>query len=480
MASQKLDQAVALIKAGNKQAAFPILKDLIQEEPNNEQVWLWMFTCVDKPEQKKYCLQKALEINPNNADARKAFDRLSGKESLPSSVQSARSQSQRQSVHKKLPAAPLRGQPVSQTAGKKQPVASRNMLFIVGLIATILLCSSVGIGGYWVYGNYFANEPQAFSPDESPLNTGDDPADSNQNTDIEENSFPTPIIVEPENEDTPTATVDGVYDIRITPISYTKTVEENDPQWSNLEVTLAVENYSHETLVASFMGILFKIKTEQGFEYECQDRNIKIGLVPSNFRKTIVIHFCRVPTDSSIYNIYGTIDIRKSDANAYSGYSSSFDVNIENFNTGLSFPLIDRNYYLQQNLPLYGPNQAIDLTDMTISFGPPIYSEEHDDGVIINYTVQNKIAGDKITVSIGGNLFFNDGNSTLFCLGEGDDGGYLSVDINSTSSGRLLCGSMDTISSPLDSSCLAITQLGIGYSNSTKEETIIRNLVVCF
>jgi tetratricopeptide (TPR) repeat protein len=130
MTSQKLDQAVALIKAGNKQTAIPILKNLIQEEPNNEQVWLWMFTCVDKPEQKKYCLQKALEINPNNTDARKAFEKLLGKEALPSSAQPMRSQSQ-QPVLKKPPTAPPLNRPLLQTAGKKQPVAGHDIVMLL-------------------------------------------------------------------------------------------------------------------------------------------------------------------------------------------------------------------------------------------------------------------------------------------------------------------------------------------------------------
>jgi len=72
----KLDQAVQLIKAGNKQAALPILKELIQNEPGNEMAWLWLYSCVDAPEQKRFCLGKALEINPANDQARKALEKL--------------------------------------------------------------------------------------------------------------------------------------------------------------------------------------------------------------------------------------------------------------------------------------------------------------------------------------------------------------------------------------------------------------------
>jgi len=76
MTTEKLNQAVQLIKAGNKQAALPFLKQVIQSEPNNESAWLWLYSCLDDTSQKKYCLQKVLEINPDNTDARNALEKL--------------------------------------------------------------------------------------------------------------------------------------------------------------------------------------------------------------------------------------------------------------------------------------------------------------------------------------------------------------------------------------------------------------------
>ena len=66
MASEKLNYAIQLIEAGNKQAALPLLKEIIQAEPNNEMVWLWLYSCVEIISQQRYCLNKILEINPNN------------------------------------------------------------------------------------------------------------------------------------------------------------------------------------------------------------------------------------------------------------------------------------------------------------------------------------------------------------------------------------------------------------------------------
>jgi hypothetical protein len=78
MASDKLNRAVALIKAGNKPAALPILKEVIQANPQDENAWLWLYSCVDEAEQKKVCLQKALEINPSNQQAQRALQKLTG------------------------------------------------------------------------------------------------------------------------------------------------------------------------------------------------------------------------------------------------------------------------------------------------------------------------------------------------------------------------------------------------------------------
>jgi len=73
---EELKQAIALIKAGNKSEAVPILKDILKTDRNNELAWLWLSTCAGKPEDKVYCFQEALRINPNNEHAKKALKQL--------------------------------------------------------------------------------------------------------------------------------------------------------------------------------------------------------------------------------------------------------------------------------------------------------------------------------------------------------------------------------------------------------------------
>ena len=76
MAGEKLREGIAAFKAGNKSAARQILAAVVRAEPSDETAWLWLSTCVDTVEQKRSCLSRALAINPNNQNARKALAQL--------------------------------------------------------------------------------------------------------------------------------------------------------------------------------------------------------------------------------------------------------------------------------------------------------------------------------------------------------------------------------------------------------------------
>jgi hypothetical protein len=76
MSPKKLEIAIAEIKAGNKSSGLYLLSDVVKAEPKNELAWLWLATCVDSIDKKKFCLNKALSINPNNQIAHKALSQL--------------------------------------------------------------------------------------------------------------------------------------------------------------------------------------------------------------------------------------------------------------------------------------------------------------------------------------------------------------------------------------------------------------------
>jgi hypothetical protein len=73
---EELQEAITLIRSGGKHLAVPILRDIIKTDRDNENAWLWLSTCMAKYEDKLYCLNQALRINPNNATTRTALARL--------------------------------------------------------------------------------------------------------------------------------------------------------------------------------------------------------------------------------------------------------------------------------------------------------------------------------------------------------------------------------------------------------------------
>lgn len=72
----RLNEAIRLIKAGQKEAGKNILTNLLTLHPNLEVAWLWLADCAENRERKIYCLQKAFEINPQRPQLRKVLDEL--------------------------------------------------------------------------------------------------------------------------------------------------------------------------------------------------------------------------------------------------------------------------------------------------------------------------------------------------------------------------------------------------------------------
>ncbi|MHC1740133.1 MAG: hypothetical protein AB9897_03365 [Anaerolineaceae bacterium] len=76
MGSEKLTAAIQLIKSGNKSAALPLLKEYVFDNPDDANGWSWLYLCVEKIDQKIYCLQQVLRINPTNQKAQDALEKL--------------------------------------------------------------------------------------------------------------------------------------------------------------------------------------------------------------------------------------------------------------------------------------------------------------------------------------------------------------------------------------------------------------------
>lgn len=71
-----LQEAVALIKAGDGEGGRRILAQLLAQDPANEAAWLWMSSVVEQEEQREHCLRQVLKHNPEHALARAALDHL--------------------------------------------------------------------------------------------------------------------------------------------------------------------------------------------------------------------------------------------------------------------------------------------------------------------------------------------------------------------------------------------------------------------
>ena len=72
-----LEQAVTHFKAGEIENARFLLIAVLKENTGDENAWLWLSRCVTEPEQKRYCFERVLKINPGNQYAIRSLRHLS-------------------------------------------------------------------------------------------------------------------------------------------------------------------------------------------------------------------------------------------------------------------------------------------------------------------------------------------------------------------------------------------------------------------
>lgn len=310
METNKLNQAIQHIKSGNKQSALPLLKEIVQSDPRNESAWLWLYACLDSHEQKKYCLQKAIEINPNNQNAKKALEKLLAQQSDPIFQHL---QNKEQPIGMRQSSA-VKKQPLTSKRSKK--VISRK--FVIASISGLFLLFCIGfgfIGGNWLINNYSSlsqNDPD--STEETPSSFSQDLQDS-QNFVPNDNSTADPSeFVQPENSQQnytqPSATpmpspdvrfsayyserIDGVAEEKINE-NYETYIEYDTSQGlDTFIVYLKVENYSDKIIIADLD--FPTVVTNEGYEYysECSTSKESTTLLPQT--RTISLRVeCKIP-----------------------------------------------------------------------------------------------------------------------------------------------------------------------------------------
>lgn len=426
MTSEKLNQAVALIKSGNKQAAIPILKEVLQSEPNNETAWLWLYSSVDNLSQKKFCLEKALAINPNNQNARMALEKLIGKEV--SSQQPAQFTQKQKGVS-------VSENPRQIPNTTLKPKSSNRHFWLIGGIAVVaFLCIGI-VGGSWVfYKNYFLVANQA----PSELMPTDIVSNENPNG---EASIVTPALI-PEQQATstpvnsaplsPPTTTPPNFDIVAISMerkdgtfvtdSFGNTTNDTSNGLDTFIFELASENYSDLYLFLDPTHDEEKLKTAEGYEYKCRrdiSTNGDIKIHFPHFRWQIHV-VCEVPelTTGHVLSISYTLTTVNMVGNQHFGFKeiSESRVNLtkdivfepkSSMNT--SIPRMDENKesYQPSNTVIRQLGESINYGDITVIFN---YSEGK--GTV---NVKNNFIGGNTKVVIDGYIFFPNINILYTC-----------------------------------------------------------------
>lgn len=96
--ANEFKQAVEKIKKGDEAAGRSMLQAYLQKKPFDVNAWLWMATVAETASERMACLKRALRIDPNNATARKALEKMSRPSSRPPEAATANRPAPRQTV----------------------------------------------------------------------------------------------------------------------------------------------------------------------------------------------------------------------------------------------------------------------------------------------------------------------------------------------------------------------------------------------
>src|SRR3954451_727600 len=75
--------------SGQKDMAREFLTRVVQQEPGNEEAWLWLSGVANTLPMMKGCLERVLRINPNNGQAREGMAWVQAREAQMRAAQAA-------------------------------------------------------------------------------------------------------------------------------------------------------------------------------------------------------------------------------------------------------------------------------------------------------------------------------------------------------------------------------------------------------
>lgn len=71
-----LQKGIAAARSGRSSDARQMLEQVVESEPGNEMAWLWLSGLMTTIQQKRACLERVLQANPENVYARAGLTRL--------------------------------------------------------------------------------------------------------------------------------------------------------------------------------------------------------------------------------------------------------------------------------------------------------------------------------------------------------------------------------------------------------------------
>src|SRR5690349_14975978 len=79
-----LAQAVDALRTGDRAKARDLLGQAIRLNPGDDRLWLWLSGAVETDDERRRCLERALQLNPGNQAARRGLAQLAAGPSTPS------------------------------------------------------------------------------------------------------------------------------------------------------------------------------------------------------------------------------------------------------------------------------------------------------------------------------------------------------------------------------------------------------------
>lgn len=68
-----VEQGIAAYNAGDPLRARALLTEAVQRDPRHEIAWLWMSAAVHEPAERRFCLERVLDINPQHSAAQRGL-----------------------------------------------------------------------------------------------------------------------------------------------------------------------------------------------------------------------------------------------------------------------------------------------------------------------------------------------------------------------------------------------------------------------